>query len=93
MRNRWQYNMGKAMPVTIPDDVLAAAHMSEPELKQELALTLFQRERLTLGQASRLAGMSQLAFQALLADRQIPIHYDVEEFREDVRTSRQPERL
>ena len=79
----------KTMPVTIPDEVLTAAHMSEAELKRELALTLFQRERLTLGQASRLAGMSQLAFQALLADRQIPIHYGVEEFREDIRAFRQ----
>ena len=81
------------MPVTIPDEVLTAAHMSEAELKRELALTLFQRERLTLGQASRLAGMSQLAFQALLADRQIPIHYGIEEFREDLRTLRQTESL
>ena len=81
------------MPVTIPDEVLTAAHLSEPELKQELALTLFQQERLTLAQASRLAGMGQLAFQSLLAERQIPIHYGVEEFREDVRTLRETERL
>lgn len=69
-------------------DCLVAAHISEPELRQELALTLFQQERLTLAQASRLAEMTQLAFQALLADRHIPIHYGVEEFREDVRTLR-----
>ena len=82
------------MPVTISDEVLVAAHIiSEPELKQELALTLFQQERLTLAQASRLAEISQLAFQALLAERQIPIHYGVEEFREDLRTLRQSERL
>src|SRR5580693_5346175 len=71
------------------DEVLAAAHMSEPELRQELALALFQQERLTLAQASRLAEMGQLAFQELLADRRIPIHYGVEEFREDLRTLRQ----
>ena len=65
----------------------------ESELKQELALTLFQQERLTLAQASRLAEMSQLAFQALLAKRQIPIHYGVEEFREDLRALGQTERL
>jgi predicted HTH domain antitoxin len=81
------------MPVTIPDEVLVAAHLSEPELKRELALTLFQQERLTLAQASRLAEMSQLAFQAFLADRQIPIHYGIEEFREDLRTLRQSEGL
>jgi predicted HTH domain antitoxin len=80
------------MPVTIPDEVLAAAHISEPELKLELALTLFRQERLTLAQASRLAETTQLAFQAFLADRQFPIHYGVEEFREDVRALHQPER-
>ena len=83
----------EAMPVTISDEVLSAAHISEPELKQELALALFQQERLTLAQASRLAETTQLAFQALLADRQIPIHYGVEEFREDVRTFLRPERF
>ena len=76
----------ETMPVTISDEVLTAAHITELQLKQELALTLFQQERLTLAQASRLAEMSQLAFQALLAERQIPIHYGVEEFREDLRT-------
>jgi len=80
------------MPVTISDEVLTAAHLSEPELKQELALTLFRQERLTLAQASRLAEMTQLAFQALLADRRIPVHYGVEEFREDVRALHRPER-
>jgi predicted HTH domain antitoxin len=48
---------------------------------------------LTLAQASRLAEMGQLAFQALLAERQIPIHYGVEEFRDDLRTLRQAEHL
>ena len=81
------------MPFTISDEVLTAAHISEPELKQELALTLFQQERLTLAQASHLAEMSQLAFQSLLAERQIPIHYGVQEFREDLRTLSRTERL
>jgi predicted HTH domain antitoxin len=81
------------MPFTISDEVLAAAHISGPELKQELALTLFQQERLTLAQASHLAEMSQLAFQSVLAERQIPIHYGVPEFREDLRTLSRTERL
>ena len=74
------------MPVTISDEVLSAAHLSESELKQELALTLFQQDRLTLAQASRFAEIGQLAFQSLLADRQIPIHYGVEEFMEDLQS-------
>jgi len=81
------------MPVTISDEVLKAAHITEPELKQELALTLFQQERLTLAQASRLAGLGQLAFQALMAERRIPIHYGVAEFREDLQALRLTDRL
>ncbi len=63
--------------------------MTELDLKRELALTLFQQERLTLGRASGLAGMSQREFQLLLADRHIPIHYGVEEFKQDLETLRQ----
>jgi predicted HTH domain antitoxin len=46
--------------------------MSAGELKQELAVLLFQREKLTLGQASRLAEMTPVQFQHLLASRHIP---------------------
>ena len=74
------------MPVTISDDVLAAAHLSEPELRLELAVTLFREDRLTLAQASRLAETDQFAFQSVLADREIPVHYGIEEFHEDLRT-------
>ena len=79
------------MPVIISDELLLAADITEPELKRELALALFQQDRLTLSQASRLAEMSQLAFQGLLAERQIPVHYGIDEFREDMRTLRQKE--
>jgi hypothetical protein len=50
------------MAVTVPDEFFAAAQMTELELKRELALTLFQQERLTLAQASRLAGVSYRDF-------------------------------
>src|SRR2546428_81710 len=56
------------------------------EIKQELALALFQREKLTLGQASQLAGMNQWQFQQLLGSRNIPIHYGVADFEADLRT-------
>jgi len=60
--------------------------MSASELMQELAVVLFQKEKLTLAQASQLAGMSRLQFQHLLASRSIPIHYDVAEFEADLNT-------
>jgi len=76
------------MSVTIPDEVLQTARMSEEELRQELAVLLFQKDRLTLGQASHLAGLDLLRFQHLLASRGIPVHYDIEEFEQDLSTLR-----
>ena len=72
------------MSVVISDDYLQAARMSPAELLQEVAVMLFGQHRLTLGQASRLAGLSQYRFQHLLASREIPVHYDVEEFEADL---------
>jgi predicted HTH domain antitoxin len=62
--------------------------MSESELRQELAVVLFEKDRLTLAQASGLAGMDRLRFQHLLASRGISVHYDVEDFEEDLATLR-----
>ena len=42
------------MSVTISDEILSVTQMSEAELKQEIAIMLFQKEKLTLGQASNL---------------------------------------
>ena len=77
------------MSLIIPDEIVQATQMSAAELKQEIAVMLYQKEKLTLGQASRLAGMSRLQFQHLLASRQIPVHYDVDEFKEDIKTLRE----
>lgn len=74
------------MGVIIPDEILQATRMTAEELRQEIAVLLFQKEKLTLAQASRLAGMSRLQFQHLLASRQIPVHYDVADFEEDLKT-------
>ena len=76
------------MSVVIPDEILHTARMTEAELKQEIAVMLFEKEKLTLGQASHLAGINQLQFQHLLASRQIPVHYDVEDLEADIKTLR-----
>jgi predicted HTH domain antitoxin len=73
------------MSLLISDELVQASGLSEAELLQELVLLLFQREKLTLGKASHLLGMTQLEFQTLLASRDLYIHYDVEDLHEDVR--------
>ena len=76
------------MSLVIPDDILRAANMSAGELRREIALLLFQQDKLTLGQASEFAGISQLEFQRMLASRHIPVHYDVQDFTDDLDTLR-----
>ena len=77
------------MSLVIPDEILQAAHISAEELKQEIAILLFQKEKLSLAQASQLAQLPQLQFQHLLASRCIPVHYDVAEFEQDLLTLQQ----
>ena len=81
------------MSLVISDEILQATRMSDAELKEEIALLLFQKEKLTLGQAGELAGMGQLQFQHLLASRRIPVHYDVAEFEQDLKTLKELDRL
>ena len=81
------------MTIEIPEEIVQATGMSEAELLQEIAVLLFQRGKLTLAQASRLANMPRLQFQHLLASRQIPVHYDLAEFEEDLQTLRTIGRL
>ncbi len=81
------------MSLVIPDEILQATHMSAEELMQEIAILLYQKEKLSIGQASRMAGMNQVQFQYLLASRQIPIHYDMAEFEADLKTLQELGRL
>jgi predicted HTH domain antitoxin len=81
------------MSVTIPDDVLQAARMSESELRQEVALLLYAKERVTLAQAAQLAKLDRLRFQHLLASRGVSVHYDVADFDDDLRTLHELGRL
>jgi len=81
------------MGIIIPDDILQMTRMTEEELRQEIAIVLFQKEKLTLAQASHLAQMSRLQFQHLLASRQIAVHYDIAEFEDDLKTLEEMGRL
>ncbi len=81
------------MSVVVPDEILAATRMTEAEMRQEIAVMLFEKEKLTLAQASRFAGMHRIAFQHLLASRHIPMHYDVADFEQDIQNLREMGRL
>lgn len=81
------------MSVLIADEILTKTRMTEAEMYQEIAVMLFQKEKLTLAQASRFANMPRIAFQQLLASRKIPVHYGVEDFEQDIKNLREMGRL
>ncbi len=62
------------MSLVISDQFLQTADISETELKLEIAILLFQQEKITLGTASQFADLNQLEFQRILGSRKIPIH-------------------
>ena len=73
------------MTLTLPDCLPGAAGLTEADLVRELAVTFFEREWMTLGQAAQLCNLPQLDFQRLLASRRIPVHYGPEEMMQDLR--------
>lgn len=82
------------MSVIIPDEILQASHLSPTEFRQEIALHLFQIERLTIGYASQLAEMHPNAFRQLFKERNIPLYsYDIEDFELDLWNLRELWRL
>lgn len=72
------------MIVEIPDQIIEQSGLSPNELLLKVAIILFQEEKLTLGQASKMAKLHQFEFQKELAKREIPVHYGEEDFERDL---------
>ena len=78
--------MSTIADLVIPKEVLQSVHMSPDEMLIELAAHLYEKRRLTMGQAKRLAKLDQISFQKELAKRNIYLNYDIDEFKEDLKT-------
>lgn len=66
-----------SIPVNISSEIMIALNESEQELKNYfqigIAIMLFQEEKLTIGKAIQLSGLSRYEFEKKLAQRNIPI--------------------
>jgi len=85
--------MSSTVSIEIPREIIRSTRMTPQELKQDLAILLFQQGKLSFGKAREMAGMTAWAFQQLLGSRKIPVHYDVEEYEEDLQTLEELGRL
>ena len=88
-----EYVATRMTSLEIPYDVIHTTRMTQQELRQELALYLFQRGKLSFGKAREMTGMDVWAFQQLLGSRGIPVHYDVADYEDDLAILRELERL
>lgn len=74
----------------LPEKIVTALGYRESEtggaIKRELAVSFFQRNLLSFGQARQLAEMSVWDFIQLLRDRRVPLHYGLPEYEEDLKT-------
>lgn len=77
------------MNIAIDDDLLRGVDLSPEQGRLDLAVGLYADRRATLGQAARIAGVSQPEFMRVLGRRRVPMNYDVAEFEADLRTLRE----
>ena len=75
--------------IELPDWVRLPRGEVERRVKVELALRLYQKGIVSMGQARRLAGLSKWDFLELLAKEKIPLSYDVKELGKDLKTVEQ----
>jgi predicted HTH domain antitoxin len=70
--------------LNLPDSLSQTETFNQSDWLREIAIALFQQERISLSRASKIAGMEIIDFQKLVANRGICVHYDVEDFEQDV---------
>lgn len=76
------------MNLTLDERALQGTNLDDATLRLELALALYQNQKLTLGQASRLAELPRMIFQRELGKRGEVSNYDEEEFLKDLKNIR-----
>ena len=81
--------MAEMISIEIPKEIAHIARMTPQELVQELAIHLFQQGKLSFGKTREMAEMTAWAFQQLLGARGIPVHYDVQDYEQDLTTLRE----
>lgn len=69
----------------IPGKILEELQTTPDELLIELAVYLYDMEKLSMGRAKKLAGLTQIEFQKELAKRDVYIKYDIEDLETDLK--------
>ena len=84
---------GSRMTITVPDELAAAVGLSETSAKLELAISLYQQRKISLGRAAELAGVDRLELQRELRQRGVGMNYGVSDLEADVLVLRETGQL
>jgi len=83
----------QTISIDFPSDMFLALNETESEIKQRikisLAIRLYKLQKLTIGKAAQVAGLSRLQFETLLSENEISISnltiedviYDIEKLK------------
>jgi len=67
----------QTISIDFPSDIFLALNETESEIKQQIkilmAVRLYKLEKLTIGKAAQIAGLSRLQFETILSENEIPI--------------------
>ena len=67
----------QTISIDFPSDIFLALNETESEIKQRiktsLAIRLYKLEKLTIGKAAQISGLSRLQFETILSENKIPI--------------------
>ena len=74
------------MSLTISDKELQKLHLTEKEFRIEMAVYLYDTQKLSLGKAAAFAKLDRLTFQQELAKRNILLKYSREDLHHDIET-------
>lgn len=81
-----------SITLDLPNNIHEALNVSpeeaEKRLRLELAVSLYAQKVLSQGKAAELAGLDWFAFNEVLAQRDIPMHYGQKELEEDLAYAR-----
>ncbi len=72
--------------VLIEDSILEATNMSEQEMKVELAILLYRKNRLSYAQARKFSELNRIEFDDKLAELGVPSDFTVEDLHADLKT-------
>ena len=74
------------MSLVLSDADVLASGLTEAELRVEIAVLLYAQDRISLGKAAELAGVSLQAMMHALAEHDVVLNYSVDDFERDLAT-------